>query len=124
MGPPHRGRDGVAAGAARTVVDRVAAHPSGGALGLPHVGLGPPAPLGVDWGIPGVRMVYDHRFDPRETGTTLTWVVTLDGPLASLIRPVFAGVHGRNLDRAIPRLQEWIAADRPPGHAGHARRPA
>jgi hypothetical protein len=35
-------------------------------------------------------------------------LVELHGPLAPLIRPVFARVYGRNLDRAIPRLQEWF----------------
>ena len=34
--------------------------------------------------------------------------VELHGRLAPLIRPVFARVYGRNLDRAIPRLQEWF----------------
>lgn len=63
-------------------------------------------------GLPGVRIVYDHRFDATDDATTmLTWVVTLDGPLAWLVRPVFARVYGRNLDKAIPRLQQWIAVD-------------
>jgi hypothetical protein len=61
-------------------------------------------------GLPGVRILYDHRFAPSSNGTTtMTWTVTLQGPLAWLIRPVFARVYGRNVDRAIPRLQEWFA---------------
>ena len=27
----------------------------------------------------------------------------------SCVRPVFAAIYGRNLDRAIPRLKAWIA---------------
>ena len=60
-------------------------------------------------GLPGVRIVYDHRFAERRVDvTTLTWTVALAGPLGWLIRPMFARVYGRNLDRAIPSLQEWI----------------
>ncbi|CAN5900951.1 hypothetical protein BH23ACT10_BH23ACT10_38540 [soil metagenome] len=63
-------------------------------------------------GLPGVRIVYDHQFHAVDDATTtLTWVVTVDGPLAWLVRPVFARVYGRNLDKAIPQLQQWIATD-------------
>jgi hypothetical protein len=34
--------------------------------------------------------------------------VFLDGPVARLIRPIFASIYGRNLDRAIPQLKVWI----------------
>ena len=60
-------------------------------------------------GLPGVRIHYDHRFESSAPAATrLEWLVELHGPLAPLIRPVFARVYGRNLDRAIPRLQEWF----------------
>lgn len=60
-------------------------------------------------GLPGVRIEYDHLFAPSlDNTTTMTFLVTLHGPLAWLARPVFARVYGRNLDRAIPRLQDWI----------------
>lgn len=60
-------------------------------------------------GLPGVRVRYDHRFESSGDGaTTLSWTVSLEGPLAAVIRPVFAQVYGGNVDRAIPRLQEWI----------------
>ncbi|HLM65664.1 MAG TPA: SRPBCC family protein [Acidimicrobiales bacterium] len=60
-------------------------------------------------GLPGVRITYDHRFEASgDKATTMTWTVSLEGPLARLIRPVFAQVYGRNVDRAIPRLQAWI----------------
>jgi hypothetical protein len=69
-------------------------------------------PLRWEWtgGVPGMRIIYDHRFTPSvdPDGTTLTWTVSLDGPLAVVARPVFARVYGGNVDRAIPRLQEWI----------------
>ena len=60
-------------------------------------------------GLPGVRIYYDHRFESSgPAATRLEWLVELRGPLAPLIRPVFARMYGRNLDRAIPRLQEWF----------------
>lgn len=63
-------------------------------------------------GLPGVRVEYDHRFEPWHDNTTrMTWLVTLHGPLAWLVRPVFARVYGRNLDRAVPRLQDWIRTE-------------
>ena len=59
-------------------------------------------------GLPGVRIHYDHRFEASgPTATRLEWLVVLYGPIAPLVRPVFARVYGRNVDRAIPRLQEW-----------------
>lgn len=61
---------------------------------------------------PGLRVYYDHRFEPRgPTSTRMEWLVTLRGPIAPLIRGVFARVYGRIVDRAIPRLQEWFRAD-------------
>ena len=68
-------------------------------------------PLRWEWtgGLPGVRIHYDHRFESSgPAATQLEWLVELHGPLAPLIRPVFARVYGRNLDQAIPRLQEWF----------------
>jgi hypothetical protein len=60
-------------------------------------------------GLPGVRISYDHRFESSgPAATRLEWLVELRGPLAPLIRPVFARIYGRNLDQAIPRLQEWF----------------
>jgi hypothetical protein len=56
------------------------------------------------------RVVYEHRFVDSPQGAQLEWVVSLEGPLARLIKPLFARVYGRNLDRAIPRLQAWIAS--------------
>jgi carbon monoxide dehydrogenase subunit G len=56
----------------------------------------------------GLRVVYDHRFEPNDAGTLLTWTVDLVGALAPIVKPVFARVYGRNVDRAIPRLQEWM----------------
>jgi carbon monoxide dehydrogenase subunit G len=60
-------------------------------------------------GLAGVRIYYDHRFaSSGPAATRLEWSVELHGPLAPLIRGVFARVYGRNLDRAIPRLQQWF----------------
>lgn len=61
-------------------------------------------------GMPGAKVIYEHRFAADgDAATTLDWVVFLDGPLAPVVRPLFAAIYGRNLDRAIPRLQPWIA---------------
>jgi hypothetical protein len=49
-----------------------------------------------------------HTLPAGEESTTLTWIVTLRGPMAAVVRPVFARIYGRNVDRAIPRLQAWI----------------
>jgi carbon monoxide dehydrogenase subunit G len=68
-------------------------------------------PVRWEWvgGLAGVRIYYDHRFESAgPAATRLEWLVALHGPLAPLIRPVFARVYGRNVDRAIPRLQEWF----------------
>lgn len=60
--------------------------------------------------MPGSMLVYEHRFEPDgEAATNLEWIVFLEGRLAFLVRPVFAAIYGRNLDRAIPRLKAWIA---------------
>jgi len=70
-------------------------------------------PTRWEWtgGVPGLRIHYDHRFTAAEpAGTTLDWTVELQGPLAPLVRPVFARVYGRNVDRAIPRLQTWMTS--------------
>lgn len=56
---------------------------------------------------------YDHQFEAVHADRTrLTWVVELDGPAASAVRPVFARVYGRNLDRAIPHFQDWAVRRR------------
>lgn len=68
-------------------------------------------PVRWQWvgGLPGVRISYDHRFEASGTAATrLEWLVELRGPIAPLIRRVFARVYGRNVDRAIPRLQQWF----------------
>jgi Polyketide cyclase / dehydrase and lipid transport len=60
-------------------------------------------------GFPGLRIAYDHRFQPTGPSTTrLQWLVNLRGPFAPLIRSTFARVYSRNLDVAIPRLQQWF----------------
>jgi carbon monoxide dehydrogenase subunit G len=71
-------------------------------------------PVRWEWvgGLPGVRISYDHRFEPSgPAATRLEWVVALRGPLAPFVRPVFARIYGRHVDRAIPRLQAWFRID-------------
>lgn len=72
-----------------------------------------PASAFGEWvgGLPGVLVLYDDRFESSGDGaTTMTWTVSLEGPLAAVIRPLFARVYGGNVDRAIPRLQAWICS--------------
>jgi hypothetical protein len=58
----------------------------------------------------GSTVIYEHRFEPDgDAATTFEWTVSLQGPLAFLVRPLFAAIYGRNLDRAIPPLKIWIA---------------
>ena len=62
-------------------------------------------------GLPGVRINYDHQFKAlSDNSTQMTWVVTIRGSLAWLIRPIFRRNYGRAVDLAIPRLKEWIRA--------------
>jgi hypothetical protein len=60
-----------------------------------------------------LKVHYDHQFAPIEAGhARLTWVVSLSGPGARAIRPIFGRIYARNVDRAIPRLQDQLAARR------------
>jgi carbon monoxide dehydrogenase subunit G len=58
----------------------------------------------------GMSVVYDHQFARARGGTRLTWTVELVGALTPIVKPVFARVYGRNVDRAIPCLQAWIVS--------------
>ena len=69
----------------------------------------PPARWEWVGGVPGLGIRYDHRFTAAgPTRTRLDWTVELGGPLARISKPVFTRIYGRNVDRAIPRLQAWI----------------
>jgi polyketide cyclase/dehydrase/lipid transport protein len=68
-------------------------------------------PVRWEWvgGFPGARIYYDHRFTSAGPATTqLEWVVVVRGPLAAFVRGPFVRIYGRNVDRAIPRLQQWF----------------
>lgn len=57
-----------------------------------------------------LKVHYDHQFEPDpDGGTTLTWTVALSGFGASAIRRPFSRTYGRNVDRAIPQLQQKFA---------------
>jgi hypothetical protein len=61
--------------------------------------------------MPGSTVTYEHRFEPDgEAATTFDWVVFVDGPVAFLVRPLFAAIYGRYVDRAIPRLKSWMVS--------------
>jgi hypothetical protein len=73
-------------------------------------------PVRWEWvgGVPGLRIHYDHRFEP--TGPVIdTAGVAGDSawtPLTSDSTHLCARLR-RNVDRAIPRLQEWFRVDEP-----------
>ena len=53
------------------------------------------------------RVQYDHHFEPSGPGRTrLTWTVDASGPGSRSLGRLFASTYNRNLDRAIPNLQE------------------
>jgi hypothetical protein len=109
VGSPHRVGAPVAAREARTDITGRLPDQEDGAHDVPHVGVGAATPLGMVGGFPCLRFDYDHRFEASDpTSTWLEWLVTLRGPISPLIRGVFTRVYERNLDRAIPRLQEWF----------------
>jgi hypothetical protein len=52
---------------------------------------------------------YDHRFEPLdEHHTRLVWTVTADGPGEASLGRVFGAIYARNLDKAIPNLQQEL----------------
>lgn len=54
---------------------------------------------------------YDHHFEPIDDQmTSLTWTVLAEGPGAGTLGRLFGAVYRRNLERAIPRLQERLRA--------------
>jgi len=58
-----------------------------------------------------VTVHYDHHFESiNDQATALTWIVKADGLGAGTVGRVFGVVYRRNLDRAIPRLQEQLRA--------------
>ena len=53
---------------------------------------------------------YDHRVEPHsERGTRVTFVIDGWGATVRAVGPLFAGVYGRILDRAIPNLVTELA---------------
>ena len=62
------------------------------------------------------KVHYDHRFEPEDDRRTrLIWVVEVGGPGAAVLGRLFGAVYGRNLDRAIPRLQAELRPAALPG---------
>lgn len=58
-----------------------------------------------------LRIGYDHIVEPAdEKGSRITFTVDGDGVGRSTIGRLFTAIYARNLDRAIPRLQEQLAA--------------
>jgi hypothetical protein len=110
MGAAHHSRNPFTDGRPRPDLDRRPANSWFRADRVPDDRLGAPTALGLGrrdaWICGGLR----HCFEPDgDAATIFEWVVFLEGPLAFMVRPVFAAIYGRNLDRAIPRLKRWMA---------------
>jgi 8-oxo-dGTP pyrophosphatase MutT (NUDIX family) len=72
-----------------------------------------------------VRVHYDHRFEPTDSGhTRLIWTVVAEGPGSATLGRVFGAIYARNLDRAIPNLQAELRADEAPGSTVERRNAA
>ena len=58
-----------------------------------------------------MRIDYDHRFESLENSKTkFTWIIEGEGIGSSTIGRVFAWQYQRNLDKAIPPLQQEISS--------------
>ena len=55
---------------------------------------------------------YDHRFAATGDNTLMTWTVSEEGSRRSTLGRLFASVYGRMVDRAIPRLQAYLASSK------------
>lgn len=53
---------------------------------------------------------YDHRFAANGDTTRMTWTVSEEGGRRSPLGRLFASAYGRMVDRAIPRLQVYLAS--------------
>lgn len=53
---------------------------------------------------------YDHRFAASGDMTRMTWTVSEEGNRRSTLGRLFASAYGRMVDRAIPRLQVYLAS--------------
>ena len=52
---------------------------------------------------------YDHRFEAIDAmHTRLLWTVEAEGPGSASLGRVFGAIYARNLDKAIPRLQQQL----------------
>ena len=52
---------------------------------------------------------FDHIFEKvNESSSRLQWTIDLSGPGASIIGLIFGKIYNRNLDTAIPNLQQAI----------------
>ena len=55
---------------------------------------------------------YDHAFAASGDTTRMTWTVSEDGARRTTLGRLFASAYGRMLDRAIPRLQVYLASQK------------
>lgn len=51
-----------------------------------------------------LTMDYDHRCEPTDTGSKVTFEVSLNGPLAALVRPLASLIYRPQMNRALDLL--------------------
>ena len=69
-------------------------------------------PLGWTWqgSFLWLLVDYEHRFEAVAADRTrMVWSVACEGFGASILGRLFALIYNRNLDKAIPRLQDELA---------------
>jgi hypothetical protein len=56
--------------------------------------------------LPGARLHFEHRVEPRDGGTRITHRASLEGPLAPVWRPLIGPIIERGLPTGVERLAE------------------
>jgi hypothetical protein len=62
--------------------------------------------------LPGGRLLFEHRIEPRDSGVRITHTVTLSGPLAFLHGPFVKKSVERGLTDSVDRLAAMATSDR------------
>ena len=74
------------------------------------VAVDPDAHFASEARLPGVRLRFDHRVEPRDSGSRITHLVTLSGPLTLLYRPFVEKSVKQGLADGVDRLAVLAAS--------------
>jgi len=86
--------------------------PGSRALRFRLVAVEPDAFFASEGKLPGGRLLFEHRIEPRDSGVRITHTVTLSGPLAFLYAPFVKKSVERGLTDGVDRLAAMAASDR------------